>query len=77
MELEGALILIGSECQTNSDTCLLSAVKTWSRSKTQGFIAEDTHTHTHTHMHMHMHMHIHMPTTPLLKYTACNRDCKS
>ena len=33
-ELEGAALLICSECQTNSDTCLPSAVKTGSRSET-------------------------------------------
>ena len=48
MELEEAAVLICSECQTNSDTCLPSAVKTGSRSKTQDFLAEDTHTYTHT-----------------------------
>ena len=69
VELEGAAVLICSECQTNSDTCLPSIVKTGSRSETQGFLAEDTHRHTHTHTHIHMH------TTPLLEDTVCNRDC--
>ena len=69
VELEGAAVLICSECQTNSDTCLPSVVKTGSRSKTQGFLVEGTHTHTPIYIHRH--------TTPLLEDTVCNRDCKS